>query len=94
MSCCLKTRCLKCGDSHDMEDGEIKTKIGNPVYINHGDSYTASWKGYSIFPKSELEKEETVSRKCLNFNKRVTKELLYADAIKGSQQMQPPAGRS
>ncbi|GFY28296.1 uncharacterized protein TNCV_4396301 [Trichonephila clavipes] len=60
-NCYMRTRCLKCGESHRTSDCPIREKIANPVCINcNKTGHMANWSQCEEFPKRKPKKGETV----------------------------------
>ncbi|GFU60828.1 hypothetical protein TNCV_2443871 [Trichonephila clavipes] len=53
----MRTRCLKCGESHRTNECPIKDKIQNPVCINcNKTGHMANWSQCEEFPKRKPRK--------------------------------------
>ncbi|GFU09229.1 hypothetical protein NPIL_506501 [Nephila pilipes] len=73
----MKTRCLKCGESHSTPNCSIKEKPPNPKCINcQNFGHVASWKGCPSFPKLGKGKATT---KTNNRNKPFTSNEIRPD---------------
>ncbi|GFU89347.1 nucleic-acid-binding protein from transposon X-element [Trichonephila clavipes] len=60
-NCYMRTRCLKCFESHRTSDCPIREKIANPVCINcNKTGHMANWSQCEEFPKRKSKKGETV----------------------------------
>ncbi|GFW71941.1 nucleic-acid-binding protein from transposon X-element [Trichonephila clavipes] len=60
-NCFMRTRCLKCGESHLTNECPIKEKIENPVCINcNKTGHMANWSQCEEFPKRKPRKGETI----------------------------------
>ncbi|GFW22359.1 nucleic-acid-binding protein from transposon X-element [Trichonephila clavipes] len=56
-NCYMRTRCLKCGESHRTSDFPIREKIANPVCINcNKTGHMANWSQCEEFPKRKPKK--------------------------------------
>ncbi|GFW99359.1 hypothetical protein TNCV_3981831 [Trichonephila clavipes] len=57
----MRTRCLKCGESHRTSDCPIKEKIASPICINcNKTGHMANWNQCEEFPKRKPKKGETI----------------------------------
>ncbi|GFX50724.1 nucleic-acid-binding protein from transposon X-element [Trichonephila clavipes] len=89
-NCFMRTRCLKCGESHRTNDCHIKEKIENPVCINCNKiGHMANWSQCEEFPKRKLKKGETIrNRNTSNVTnkpaKPITPNLSFAAALSGA----------
>ncbi|GFT58205.1 hypothetical protein TNCV_761971 [Trichonephila clavipes] len=92
----MRTRCLKCGESHRTSDCPIKEKIENPVCINcNKTGHMENWSQCEEFPKRKLRKGETVrNRNTITENskpsKPVTPNLSFAAALSGTSNKNIP----
>ncbi|GFX08206.1 nucleic-acid-binding protein from transposon X-element [Trichonephila clavipes] len=60
-NCFMRTRCLKCGESHRTNECPIKDKIQNPLCINcNKTGHMANWSQCEEFPKRKPRKGETI----------------------------------
>ncbi|GFT99148.1 putative RNA-directed DNA polymerase from transposon X-element [Trichonephila clavipes] len=86
-NCFMRTRCLKCGESHRTNECPIKDKIQNPVCINcNKTGHMANWSQCEEFPKRKPRKGETIrnrntSTESNKTSKKVTPNLSFAAAL-------------
>ncbi|GFW55722.1 hypothetical protein TNCV_121061 [Trichonephila clavipes] len=86
----MRTRCLKCGESHRTNECPIKDKIQNPLCINcNKTGHMANWSQCEEFPKRKLRKGETVRNRNTSTEtnktpKQVTPNLSFAAALSGA----------
>ncbi|GFW49921.1 hypothetical protein TNCV_2315031 [Trichonephila clavipes] len=86
----MRTRCLKCGESHRTSDCPIREKIVNPVCINcNKTGHMANWSQCEEFPKRKPKKGETVRNRntITEINKPsnpVKPNLSFAAALSGA----------
>ncbi|GFX83722.1 hypothetical protein TNCV_349861 [Trichonephila clavipes] len=86
----MRTRCLKCGESHRTNECPIKDKIQNPVCINcNKTGHMANWSQCEEFPKRKPRKGETIrnrntSTESNKTSKKVTPNLSFAAALSGA----------
>ncbi|GFW02813.1 hypothetical protein TNCV_3732131 [Trichonephila clavipes] len=86
----MRTRCLKCGESHRTSDCPIKEKIANPICINcNKTGHMANWSQCEEFPKRKPKKGETIHNRntITEINKPskpVTSNLSFAAALSGA----------
>ncbi|GFV28738.1 nucleic-acid-binding protein from transposon X-element [Trichonephila clavipes] len=89
-NCFMRTRCLKCGESHSTNECPIKEKIENPVCINcNKTGHMANWSQCEEFPKRKLKKGETIRNRNTSIvtnkpAKPVTPKLSFAAALSGA----------
>ncbi|GFW62692.1 uncharacterized protein TNCV_2624551 [Trichonephila clavipes] len=91
-NCYMRTRCLKCGESHRTSDCPIKEKIANPICINcNKTGHMANWNQCEEFPKRKPKKGETIhNRNTIKEpeinkpSKPVTPNLSFAAALSGA----------
>ncbi|GFV08409.1 nucleic-acid-binding protein from transposon X-element [Trichonephila clavipes] len=88
----MRTRCLKCGESHRTSDCPIKEKITNPICINcNKTGYMANWSQCEEFLKRKSKNGETIPNRNTNKeseikrpSKPVTPNLSFAAALSGA----------
>ncbi|GFT34659.1 nucleic-acid-binding protein from transposon X-element [Trichonephila clavipes] len=91
-NCYMRTRCLKCGESHRTSDCPIKEKITNPICINcNKTGHMANWSQCKEFPKRKPKKGETIHNRntikepeIKKPSKTVTPNLSFAAALSGA----------
>ncbi|GFV61431.1 nucleic-acid-binding protein from transposon X-element [Trichonephila clavipes] len=99
-NCFMRTRCLKCGESHRTSECPIKEKIENPVCINcNKTGHMANWSQCEEFPKRKLKKGETIrnrntSTESNKTSKKVTPNLSFATALSGASNKNSTPGTS
>ncbi|GFV59398.1 uncharacterized protein TNCV_4633741 [Trichonephila clavipes] len=99
-NCFMRTRCLKCGESHRTSDCLIKEKIANPVCINcNKTGHMANWSQCEEFPKRKQKKGETVRNRntiteTSKPSKPVTPNLSFAAALSGASNKNSIPGTS
>ncbi|GFU47344.1 nucleic-acid-binding protein from transposon X-element [Trichonephila clavipes] len=97
-NCFMRTRCLKCGESHRTNECPIKDKIQNPVCINcNKTGHMANWSQCEEFPKRKLRKGETIrnrntSTESNKTSKKVTPNLSFAAALSGASKQKSTPG--
>ncbi|GFU11591.1 hypothetical protein TNCV_4492241 [Trichonephila clavipes] len=68
----MRTRCLKCGDSHRTSDCPIKEKITNPICINcNKTGRMANWSQCEEFPKRKPKKVKRFTIVTLSKNQKL-----------------------
>ncbi|GFT29847.1 nucleic-acid-binding protein from transposon X-element [Trichonephila clavipes] len=99
-NCFMRTRCLKCGESHRTSECPIKEKIENPVCINcNKTGHMANWSQCEEFPKRKPRKGETIrnrntSTETNKTSKQVTPNLSFAAAFSGASNKNNTPGTS
>ncbi|GFT65799.1 uncharacterized protein TNCV_729341 [Trichonephila clavipes] len=99
-NCFMRTRYLKCGESHRTNECPIKEKIENPVCINcNKTGHMANWSQCEEFPKRKLRKGETIrnrntSTETNKTSKKVTPNLSFAAALSGASNKNNTPGTS
>ncbi|GFV45820.1 nucleic-acid-binding protein from transposon X-element [Trichonephila clavipes] len=99
-NCFMRTRCLKCGESHRTSDCPIKEKIENPVCINcNKTGHMANWSQCEEFPKRKPKKGETIRNRNTSTitskpSKPVTPNLSFAAALSGASNKNSTPGTS
>ncbi|GFW49837.1 nucleic-acid-binding protein from transposon X-element [Trichonephila clavipes] len=99
-NCFMRTRCLKCGESHRTNECPIKEKIKNPVCINcNKTGHMANWSQCEEFPKRKPRKGETIrnrntSTETNKTSKQVTPNLSFAAALSGASNKNNTPGTS
>ncbi|GFU10339.1 transposable element Tcb1 transposase [Trichonephila clavipes] len=99
-NCFMRTRCLKCGESHRTNECPIKEKIENPVCINcNKTGHMANWSQCEEFPKRKLRKGETIRNRNTSTEtnktlKKVTPNLSFAAALSGASNKNNTPGTS
>ncbi|GFU70262.1 hypothetical protein TNCV_904041 [Trichonephila clavipes] len=100
----MRTRYLKCGESHRTTDCPIKEKITNPyalIAIRQDTWLTGDWSQCEEFPKTKPKKGETITSR--NIIKRTevnktfkpaTPDLSFAAALSGNQNKNKNPGTS
>ncbi|GFV18527.1 uncharacterized protein TNCV_2871601 [Trichonephila clavipes] len=97
-NCFMRTRCLKCGESHRTNECPIKDKIQNPVCINcNKTGHMANWSQSEEFPKRKPRKGETIrnrntSTESNKTSKKVTPNLSFAAALSGASKQKSTPG--
>ncbi|GFX03675.1 hypothetical protein TNCV_2112471 [Trichonephila clavipes] len=96
----MRTRCLKCGESHRTNECPIKDKIQNPLCINcNKTGHMANWSQCEEFPKRKPRKGETISNRNTytesnKTSKKVTPNLSFAAALSGASNINSTPGTS
>ncbi|GFU44503.1 hypothetical protein TNCV_1506241 [Trichonephila clavipes] len=96
----MRTRCLKCGESHRTSDCPIKEKIANPVCINcNKTGHMANWSQCEEFPKRKPKKGEMVRNRntiteTSKPSKPVTPNVSFAAALSGASNKNSIPGTS
>ncbi|GFU80987.1 nucleic-acid-binding protein from transposon X-element [Trichonephila clavipes] len=99
-NCFMRTRCLKCGETHRTNECSIKEKIENPVCINcNKTGHMANWSQCEEFPKRKLRKGEKIrnrntSTEINKTSKKVTPNLSFAAALSGASNKNNTPGTS
>ncbi|GFT49236.1 nucleic-acid-binding protein from transposon X-element [Trichonephila clavipes] len=99
-NCFMRTRCLKCGESHRTNECPIKEKIENPVCINCNKTrHMANWSQCEEFPKRKPKKGETIRNRNTSTttskpSKPVTPNLSFAAALSGASNKNSTPGTS
>ncbi|GFX79197.1 putative RNA-directed DNA polymerase from transposon BS [Trichonephila clavipes] len=89
-NCYMRTRCLKCGESHRTSGCPIRVKIANPVCINcNKTGHMTNWSQCEEFPKRKPKKGETVRNRSTitetnKPSKPVTPNLSFTAALSGA----------
>ncbi|GFS73721.1 uncharacterized protein TNCV_1457791 [Trichonephila clavipes] len=97
-NCFMRTRCLKCGESHRTNECPIKDKIQNPLCINcNKTGHMANWSQCEEFPKRKIRKGETIrnrntSTESSKTSKKVTPNLSFAAALSGASKHKTTPG--
>ncbi|GFS67100.1 uncharacterized protein TNCV_3416021 [Trichonephila clavipes] len=97
-NCFMRTRCLKCGESHRTNECPIKDKIQNPLCIDcNKTGHMANWSQCEEFPKRKPRKGETIRNRntCTESNKtskKVTPNLSFAAALSGASKLKTTPG--
>ncbi|GFU98522.1 hypothetical protein TNCV_3653531 [Trichonephila clavipes] len=96
----MRTRCLKCGESHRTNECPIREKIANPVCINcNKTGHMANWSQCEEFPKRKPKKGETIRNRNTSTitskpSKPVTSNLSFAAALSGASNKNSTPGTS
>ncbi|GFU56753.1 uncharacterized protein TNCV_2529011 [Trichonephila clavipes] len=102
-NCFIKTRCLKCGNSHKTGECPITEKIENPIYINCKETrHLANSHRCVKFPKIQPKKGNSTQNRNIPakqnfFNSNAAKvqnDISFANALQGKQQMTSPLDKS
>ncbi|GFR12279.1 hypothetical protein TNCT_484711 [Trichonephila clavata] len=86
----MRARCLKCGQQYRTKDCSIKEKLENPTCINcKEEGHLASSYNCPIYPQIKKKSADPIqnrneNRNVIQANKVITKDLSYADALKGT----------